>query len=57
MFLGAKSLTDVNDELEDLQHGDVLLPPNANATGLTVSRVHLLRFLHLLHLCLLPVAP
>jgi hypothetical protein len=22
MFLGAKSLTDVNDELEDLQHGD-----------------------------------
>ena len=41
MFLGAKSLTDVNDELEDLQHGDVLLPPNANATGaLEVVPVH-----------------
>lgn len=41
MFLGVESLTDVNDELEDLQHGDVLLPPNANAAGaLEVVPVH-----------------
>lgn len=35
------SLTDVNDELENLQHGDVLLPPDANTTGtLEVVPVH-----------------
>lgn len=40
-FRALKRLTDVNDELEDLQHGDVLLPPNANATGaLEVVPVH-----------------
>ena len=33
--------TDVNDELQDLQHGDVLLPPNANtASALEVVPVH-----------------
>lgn len=35
------SLTDVNDELENLQHGDVLLPPDANTAGtLEVVPVH-----------------
>lgn len=33
--------TNVNDELQDLQHGDVLLPPNANtASALEVVPVH-----------------
>lgn len=37
----SEALTDVNDELENLQHGDVLLPPDANTTGtLEVVPVH-----------------
>jgi hypothetical protein len=36
-----EKLTQVNDELKDLEHGDVLLPPNANSTGtLEVVPVH-----------------
>ena len=36
-----RPLTDVNDELENLQHGDVLLPPDAHTTGtLEVVPVH-----------------
>lgn len=36
-----KKLTKVNDELQDLQHGDVLLPPNTDATStLEVVPVH-----------------
>lgn len=33
--------TEINDELHDLQHGDVLLPPNADAaSALEVVPVH-----------------
>ena len=35
------ALTQINDELHNLQHGDVLLPPDADATGtLEVVPVH-----------------
>lgn len=34
-------LTEINDELDNLQHGDVLLPPDADTTGtLEVVPVH-----------------
>lgn len=34
-------LTQINDKLQNLQHGDVLLPPDADATGaLEVVPVH-----------------
>lgn len=39
--LALETLTDVNDELENLQHSDVLLPPNAHTAGtLEVVPVH-----------------